>query len=298
MTMPKLGVGTAPVWRDIEKMKEKIVAPMEVGGAAIQDIATKGLHYLTGAVQPSNLLESKMSALRQAYGVGGTFPEGTSPAMGVDTMAPTSADVDMFQTTSAPAAPAAPAAAKPHPAAGTKDLWDYASKLPPERLKAFVDKNQGVEGFEGIGYVETKDPKTGGMRIEPTISRPVPPPGPTAKQLTAIGAYHGGVGVRDLTKAQAEKQRADVRKINQEIKQTDVTDPANVSALILKYSPKKKGKTLDPDTGAETTTESLDIAMGVRLFKAAGGVISPEAEALLGGAPKGERPPLESFQRR
>ena len=81
-----------------------------------------------------------------------------------------------------------------------------------------------------------------------------------------------------------------LKKINQEIKQTDITDPANVSALILKYSPKQKAKTIDPDTGAETTTESLDIAMGVRLFKAAGGIMSPEVEALLQTASKKEVP--------
>jgi hypothetical protein len=115
---------------------------------------------------------------------------------------------------------------KPHPAAGTKDLWDYASKLSPEKLKEFVNKNQGKEGFIGVGYAETKDPDTGKMRIEPVITRPETP-GMTAKERTAEAHYQQAIGTREtakelgLSRVEAEKNRSEDKRAAQRLKEEE-----------------------------------------------------------------------------
>ena len=58
------------------------------------------------------------------------------------------------------------------------------------------------------------------MRIEPTISRPAPSPGLTAKQLTAVGHYQQGLGAREQAAATAEYTR-ESKKEATEIRRTE-----------------------------------------------------------------------------
>lgn len=107
---------------------------------------------------------------------------------------------------------------KPHPAAGTNDLWEYAARLTPEKLKVFVDKNQNNPNLQGVGYIETKNLKTGGMRIEPVISRPEQP-AMNAEQLTAAGHYQYGIGQQAIA-----RETAATRKVASEATTQNRTD--------------------------------------------------------------------------
>jgi hypothetical protein len=132
---------------------------------------------------------------------------------------------------------AIPTKETPHPAAGTKDLWDFASRLSPERLKAFVDKNQNNPNLVGVGYVETKDPKTGKARIEPVISRPEPQ-GLNTEQFTALGHYNYGIGQQAIAREAAETRKADLEaRAESRIENLDLKNKTAFEKELDRHSP-------------------------------------------------------------
>jgi hypothetical protein len=160
-----------------------------------------------------------------------------------------------------------PASVKPHPAAGTKDLWDYASRLSPEKLKSFVDKNANHPDLKGVGYVETKDPATGKMRIVPTIERPKEPQ-MNAEQLTAMGHYQQGLGMVANAREAMDIRREGVEANKETRKEaTRVREQQGEDALIKtfgQYEDSAGNKDINPsiamfkliDSGYDTSTLS------------------------------------------
>jgi len=247
-----MGIERTPFQEDVASVADKAAEALAVTGAAGVDLASRAGRYFLGtpktelykglripSPQPS---PGEVQPLPAAAVVPGTVPIG-----------PTRPET------------ATPAAAKLHPAAGTKDLWDYASRLSPERLKAFVDKNQGVEGFEGIGYVETKDPVTGKMRVEPTISRPAPPPGLTAKQLTAVGHYQQGLGVREQAAATREYN---AELIRQRVADTDMKNINNYMEIAKKVAPVEDVDELI--NGKMVASKQPNIEKGIEILRQSG----------------------------
>ena len=129
---------------------------------------------------------------------------------------------------------------KHHPATGTKDLWDYAARLSPDKLKEFVDKNENNPNLAGVGYITTKDPDTGKTRIQPVISRPEQPVMNTEQATVAANikaheatlahsnaalaettAYHRGIESRAATYEtnvrEARIEQKKVEDLNKEI---------------------------------------------------------------------------------
>jgi len=273
-----MGIERTPFQEDVARVADKAAGVLATGGAAAVDIASGAGSYFLGT--PKTELYKGLRIPSPVLPSEATQPTPAAPARTAPPITPTGV-----------AAPV-PAAAKPHPAAGTKDLWEYASTLPPDRLKAFVDKNQGVEGFEGIGYVETKDPRTGKMRVEPTISRPAPPLGLTAKQLTAAGHYQQGLGVREQAAATREYN---AELIRQRVADTDMKNINNYMDQAKKVAPIEDVDELI--NGKLVASKQPNIEKGIEILRQSGypvpkgikapGVATLESKAIPKGAQTG-----------
>lgn len=154
-----------------------------------------------------------------------------------------------------------------HPAEGTADVWDFAEKSSPEQFKRFIDRNQDHPGIKGLGYIETKDPKTGKMRIEKVISRPEEGGGGSMgigggkdlniAQLRALAPYYRK---GDENNIDAQRLAFDKEKF---AKENDKSDPVNFMKAVMAFSPKKMVKTIEGDQ--EVEREVIDTEEGKRI---------------------------------
>ena len=176
----RLGVGQekTPLQEDIAGVADTAAGVLATGGAAAVDLASRVGSYVLGT--PKTELYKGLRIPSPTPPPGEVPP----PAAALGTPIPVKP--------TGPTAAATPTEGKPHKWDKYKDIYEALADIPDAEFKAYVDRHPDAAG---LGYAAGAKGK-----MERVIERPAPPPGPTAKQLTAMGTYQRGVGSREIAK--------------------------------------------------------------------------------------------------